>query len=132
MHTNDSNQFSKITIISELLSSEEIRAALEDNHVKLEELKSNEKTRGMDPVVISAIITGFITMVSTVTLIVSRIIERNKVSKPQGLLIIKNTTTEIHIPFNVNSDELERQLQAIKNIGVIEQIYITEKKDEGK
>jgi hypothetical protein len=130
MQPNNPIQSNTITIISDYLSSEEIHASLEGIDITLEPLISAEKTRGIDPTVLVAAIGAAATIVSPlITLIVTSIIEKNKVAKPHGLLILKSRDTELHIPFDLTGDELVKHLETIKNINGVEQVFIAEKKD---
>lgn len=121
----------KVTIISDLLTHDELQKVFAETDLTLIQLNSEDELRsGLDPSVLSAIIGGGVTLFATIaTLITTTLVERYKTNKKEGLLIIKEEKAEIHIPFDVTDEELEKKLELVKKLRKIEQVFITEKKD---
>jgi hypothetical protein len=117
----------KLNIISDLLSEKEIQSALIEKSIKTTQLVNPEKTRGLEPVVLAAIITAGASIYASTTLIVLAILEKFKNKKDKGNVIINN----IYIPFDATKEELKNKFGEIEKSGEIEQIIITNN-DESK
>lgn len=125
------DQSANLILISDLLSKEELQSALTDVDVTLISLNSEDKLRGLaDPEVLAAIITGAVSLISPViTVIVTKLVERYKDKKKDGLIIIKNEIMEIHIPFEATEEEMNEKLEMVKKLSTVEHLMITHQKD---
>lgn len=121
------SQANNLILISDLLTADEIQSSLDGVDVTLVPMKSEEKLRGaLDPEVWAAIINGAAVVVAPIlTLIITRIVERNKDKKKDGLLIIKNENAEIHIPFAATEEEINKKLELVKTHPKVEHLMIT-------
>lgn len=125
-------QANNFILINDLLSSKEIQSSLDGVDVTLVPMESGEKLRGaLDPQVWAAVINGTAVVVAPIlTLVITRIMERNKDKKKDGLLIIKNENAEIHIPFVATEEEINKKLELVKTLPKVEHLMITSIKNE--
>lgn len=119
------------TIISDLLRAEEIKAAWSDVDIELRPLEQREAKRSaLDPEVIAAIITGAVTVLSPIlVLLVTKLMERFKKDKQKGLLIIKNEQAELHLPFEATEEEVAKKIELLKTFSSVEHLMITTEKE---
>lgn len=125
-------QTRNLILINDLLSSEEIKSSLDGVDVTLVPMESGEKLRGaLDPQVWTAIIGSTASMVTPILmLVITRIVERNKDKKKDGLLILKTENGEIHIPFVATEEEINKKLELMKAHNNVEHLMITSAKNE--
>lgn len=131
METNNTSLIQKVQITSDLLSFAEIEdiCKILEQEIVIEknEVDKKENERGIDPIVMGAIITASSTVLLALIKAFVRIYEKNKL---KGSITIKTDAGTVKIEGEGSAKDMQKWVDTIGKSSIIEQISLLSDKDD--
>lgn len=121
----------KIHIVSDYLSAEDITSALDEIQISTELVSEEEVVRSeLHPVIMAAIVSGMVFKSvnfakNTLIPMIKNLRKKNKVKKPEGVIIIEFPNLRAEYPFDLSEEDFNIQLRKIEGLLGNPQIFIT-------
>ncbi|WP_340200847.1 hypothetical protein [Ascidiimonas sp. W6] len=133
MEKTSHNSTTSFLIISDYLTKDEIKNSLENEKTKTNLISGEGDTRNdLNPVVIAAIVSAILrgpAIANQTIHMVRNLRKKNKLSKPEGYIIVETPNSKTRISFNLSDEDFKRKLEELSKLSEIPQIFITKRND---